>query len=63
MKKEYILLGLAALAAWYFLFYKKSDDAAASPSSDAQVSADAAAQEDPTSLRQVKVAVPYKVMG
>lgn len=28
MKKEYIYLALAALAVWYFLWYKKDDSAA-----------------------------------
>ena len=62
MKKEYIILGLAALAAWYFLFYKKSD-AASLPPVEAETQTDAEAQDNPNAMRQVKVAVPYKVMG
>ena len=62
MKKEYIILGMAALAAWYFLFYKKSN-AVETPPAEAETQTDAEAQDNPNAMRQVKVAVPYKVMG
>lgn len=48
MKKEYIYLALAALAVWYFLFYKKAEEQASAPAEEQESATDLNVQNIPS---------------